>query len=166
MEQDFQWNKMNGKNFIAVSVIQDCNGTEIQLFDTSKLKGVDLTNFEVTVASSGQKADILFLNEDDKILLLDKEVNSHHEEKLLKGETLIIAPIKTFHDNSLEGIKMKSKSILEKIAPVVDNLLLVDLKIQQLRHKGIKLGVEELRMERDRITDELADILGLDESKQ
>ncbi len=166
MEQDFQWNKMNGKNFIAVSVIKDCNGTEIQLFDTSKLKGVDLTNCEVTVASSGQKADILFLNEDDKILWLDKEVNSHHEEKLLKGETLIIAPIKTFHDNSLEEIKMKSKSILEKIAPVVDNLLLVDLKIQQLRHKGIKLGVEELRMERDRITDELAGTLGLDESKQ
>ncbi|MBP7512649.1 MAG: hypothetical protein KA981_12005 [Bacteroidia bacterium] len=67
---------------------------------------------------------------------------------------------------NIEEIKMKGKSLLEKIAPVVDNLLLVDLKIQLLRHKGIKLGVEELRMERDRVTDELADILGLDESKQ
>lgn len=83
---------MKNKITPAVSIIEDCDKTEIPLHDIKVLNGVNLDNAGVTVGSSGEKATVLHLDETDKILWIDKKINSFGKKKLIKGEILIIQP--------------------------------------------------------------------------
>lgn len=88
MEHKFKWG-VNGRKFApCVTVIENCDTDKIPLYDLSQIKGIDLSGCEITVASTAHVAEILFLDETDKLLHIDKKL------KLQKGELLLITPIK------------------------------------------------------------------------